>query len=261
VVKERAGEGVDTVYSSVSYDLSANVDNLVLTGTATNGTGNALDNHLIGNSANNVLEGGAGADILDGQSGTDTLWGGNGNDLLIGGNGADTLIGDLGKDSYNLTETTAATDTLRIAKGDSLVSSYDVAQSFKLGTGVVRTAGIDRLDLASTIIAANAAAVNGVDSGIIHSHHISNGIISFDDVNSYSTPLAVAATNLADVFGYLQANITGQKTVAFVSEGNTFVFQDGGGADRATDTLVELLGVTATSLSTTGIADHSVWIV
>jgi hypothetical protein len=55
----------------------------------------------------------------------------------------------------------------------------------------------------------------------------------------------------------LQANISGSNTVAFVSEGNTFVFQDGG----ATDTLVELVGVTATSLSNTGLANGTVWIV
>lgn len=63
VVIEAAGEGVDMVQSSVSHALSANVENLTLTGTRTsNGTGNALDNVLTGNSAANVLTGGAGND-------------------------------------------------------------------------------------------------------------------------------------------------------------------------------------------------------
>ncbi len=48
-----------------------------------NGTGNALNNHLIGNTANNTLTGGAGNDTLNGGSGTDTLIGGVGNDLYI----------------------------------------------------------------------------------------------------------------------------------------------------------------------------------
>ncbi|MDD1611452.1 MAG: hypothetical protein LUO95_12985, partial [Methylococcaceae bacterium] len=134
---------------------------------------------------------------------------------------------------------------------------YDVANTFKLGTGTVNIIGVDRLDLASTLIATDAAAVNGTDSGAILSHSISNGIISFDDVNSYTTPLAITATNLADTLGYLQANITGSNTVAFVSEGNTFVFQDGG----ATDTLVELVGVTAQSVNTSGLATNAVWII
>lgn len=81
---EVAGGGVDTVQSSVTWTLGAEVDNLTLTGTsAINGTGNALDNILVGNSANNTLTGGAGNDILDGGSGNDTMQGGAGNDIYV----------------------------------------------------------------------------------------------------------------------------------------------------------------------------------
>lgn len=238
-VVENANQGVDTVYSTVTHTLTANVENSVLTGAMViNGTGNTLNNQLTGNNANNTLSGVAGADTLDGQG------------------GADILIGGLGKDSYTLTETTAATDTVRVAKGDSLVASYDVVQGFHLGSGTVTT-GVDKLDLASTLVAANATTVNGVDSGTIMSHHISNGIISFDDTNTYAAPVTITATNLNNVISYLQANITKGNTVAFVSEGNTFVFQDGG----TTDTLVELVGVSANSLNNTGLTIDSVWIV
>jgi Ca2+-binding RTX toxin-like protein len=62
-VTEAAGAGTDTVQSSVTVTLSANVENLTLTGTAAiNGTGNTLANILFGNSANNILTGGAGND-------------------------------------------------------------------------------------------------------------------------------------------------------------------------------------------------------
>ncbi|MEH2536615.1 MULTISPECIES: beta strand repeat-containing protein [unclassified Bradyrhizobium] len=74
VVTEVADEGVDTLQSSISYTLGANVENLTLTGTGNlNGTGNADDNVITGNVGNNVLAGLGGADTLIGNSGTDTV--------------------------------------------------------------------------------------------------------------------------------------------------------------------------------------------
>jgi Ca2+-binding RTX toxin-like protein len=74
-VVENPGEGTDTVQSSVTYALDANVENLTLTGTAAiNGTGNALNNSLTGNAAANTLDGGAGADTLTGGKGNDTYF-------------------------------------------------------------------------------------------------------------------------------------------------------------------------------------------
>ena len=79
IVDETGGSGIDTVQSSISFNLAdpvhaiGDIENLTLTGKANiNATGNALDNVLIGNSGNNVLIGGAGADTLDGGGGTDT---------------------------------------------------------------------------------------------------------------------------------------------------------------------------------------------
>ena len=73
-VTENAGEGTDTVQSSVTRTLGSNFENLTLTGGANiNGTGNTLDNFLVGNTGNNTLNGGAGADTLDGGAGNDTL--------------------------------------------------------------------------------------------------------------------------------------------------------------------------------------------
>lgn len=70
VIVEYAGAGVDGVQSSVSYTLSANVENVTLTGaTAINGTGNDIGNTMTGNTAANMLTGGAGNDVLNGGRG------------------------------------------------------------------------------------------------------------------------------------------------------------------------------------------------
>ena len=92
VTYEATKEGFDTVQSSLTWTLGANVEELQLTGTAAiNGTGNDAANTLRGNSA---------ANILYGLGGNDLLFGNGGNDTLDGGAGADTLRGGLGNDTY-----------------------------------------------------------------------------------------------------------------------------------------------------------------
>ncbi|RJF86476.1 hypothetical protein D3874_05085 [Oleomonas cavernae] len=82
-VAEAAEAGIDTVQAGFSYSLGANLENLILAGSAAiNGQGNDLANAITGNDAANILNGGGGGD------------------LLSGGGGADTLSGDLGDDTY-----------------------------------------------------------------------------------------------------------------------------------------------------------------
>ncbi|QYK42909.1 MAG: hypothetical protein KF887_07375 [Paracoccaceae bacterium] len=71
--------GIDTIQSSVSFNLNATVgtqyvERLTLTGTQNiNATGNDLANVLIGNARSNTINGGLGSDTMTGGAGADTF--------------------------------------------------------------------------------------------------------------------------------------------------------------------------------------------
>jgi Ca2+-binding RTX toxin-like protein len=91
VVTEALNEGTDTVKSSVSFTLGANLENLTLTGTAQDnlsGTGNALKNTITGDAGANVLDGGGDVDKLLGGKGDDTYF----VDLIAKGTGTKATL-------------------------------------------------------------------------------------------------------------------------------------------------------------------------
>src|SRR5690606_37832563 len=97
-VLEYAGQGTDTVFTSVSYSLAANQEVEVLATTdnaattAINLTGNEFGQKLQGNSGANALSGGGGNDVLDGGGGNDWMAGGTGNDIYTVDNAGDKVI-------------------------------------------------------------------------------------------------------------------------------------------------------------------------
>lgn len=110
---EQPNSGKDRVYSSVTYTLPRNTEDLFLTGkTHINGFGNNADNTLNGNEGNNRLISGRG---------NDTVYGGGGNDLIYGGEGSDYLDGQQGNDNYLINLKQQGHDIIADSDGRNLI--------------------------------------------------------------------------------------------------------------------------------------------
>jgi hypothetical protein len=220
------GSGIDTAIASVDYSLPAWVERLTLSGNAAvSGTGNSLNNVLRGNSANNTLTGGEGSDVLQGGKGADTL------DVSDNGSGY------------------PAEDRIVIGTGHSTtaLNNCDKVLGYQMGE--------DALDMPSTIVAGDTAGKNGTDDKIadgvtIKSHRINNGLIQFDDQDTFASPITINDANLGSATNYLSANIGNHAAVAFIFSGKTpgtYVFSDSGSSTA--DNLVLIQGVSAAGLS------------
>ena len=119
---EAAGAGTDKVTSSVSFTLGANVENLILAGTAAiNGTGNALANVILGNGGANILNGGARRRHMQG---------GLGNDSYVVDNALDKVI-----------ETSASGGTDKVTSSVSFALGTNVEHLILTGTGAINGTG------------------------------------------------------------------------------------------------------------------------
>ncbi|MBM1169814.1 calcium-binding protein [Microvirga arabica] len=187
-VVEKANEGIDTIETSVSYALSAHVEHLTATGSASVAlTGNELSNTITGNAGNNTLDGGAGADVLNGGAGFDfasfassatgvaaSLGGGAGDSFvaiegIIGSGFADTLIGN------GTAELRGATggDTYRVRAGDVVVEALGQGRDTVLAsTSYALSAGaeIEVLKLTGVLSRASASLTGSNTANEIVGH-------------------------------------------------------------------------------------------
>ncbi|WP_371916730.1 beta strand repeat-containing protein [Pseudomonas sp. C9] len=125
---------IDSVRSSVSWTLGANLENLTLTGSADlTGSGNSLNNVLTGNDGNNVLDGGLG---------TDTMIGGKGNDAYALDQSSELGLvqenANEGTDTLYLTFNATAQDNVVNLSTSNLVNVENV---MLLGTGAFTALG------------------------------------------------------------------------------------------------------------------------
>ncbi|WP_420800942.1 putative Ig domain-containing protein [Pseudomonas cavernicola] len=163
------GEPADnttTVESAVNWTLAANLESLILSGSAAiNGTGNDLNNTIFGNAAANTLRGGAGNDMLAG---------GDGEDELIGGAGLDTLYGGAAADRFDFD----ALSEMSLAALRDVIGDFNAAEGDKIDLSrldaILATSDVDAFtfigsaDFSNTNAAGQLRFADGVLAGSVN---------------------------------------------------------------------------------------------
>jgi Ca2+-binding RTX toxin-like protein len=236
VVTEYAFGGFDdTVNAGISYTLDVTVENLVLLGSAAEGTGNKQNNRITGNDRDNVLRGRGGADTLDGGDGADTMFGGTGDDTYTVDDAADAAreLRDEGTDTVNAKisyELGAEVENLKLMAGFGAVE----------GTGNDRDT-LDGGDGADIMIGGGGYDTYIVDDAAdVVTEAIGEGFSEGFDLVETSVDYALAAGSEVEV---LYADPAGTTAIALVGNefDNVIVGHDGqntlgGGLGR--DTLI-----------------------
>jgi Ca2+-binding RTX toxin-like protein len=168
VIVEDASAGNDTVWTSVNYTLTDNIETMFLVG-AVNGIGSNGANLIVGYGAgNNTIYGLDGNDTIDGGLGADNLFGGNGNDTFILNTTSTDSIGDFGVGS----------DRLQISASD-------------FGGGLVANAAL----LSNQLLVGATSFADTAAQRFIYNN--TNGDLFFDADGSTASYTAVKIANLS----------------------------------------------------------------
>lgn len=229
-VIEYAGEGIDLVVSTISFDLRDTpfVENLTLSGLDDiNAKGNALDNTIKGNDGNNSISGGDGNDNIIAGGGNDIVSGGAGNDYLVGGDGVDLLTYKVGTTSgVTVSLDTTAKQNTGGAGIDSISGFENLEGTFfndRLtgSSGDNKIAGLSGDDWIRGL-AGNDDITAGADADTIHFERagVDNGV---DRIRGFQTGVDKLEFSAADGFS-AGAGFTVGKTA--VGSGAQFVWDN-----------------------------------
>jgi len=264
-VVEAVSAGTDTIKTDMGWTLGANVENLVLTGTAAvDGTGNTLANSLTGNSASNTLNGGAGAD---------TLIGGQGNDTYVVDNISDkiTELANEGTDTVQSTVTytlAANVENLTLAGTSAINGTGNGLSNILIGNSAANRltggAGNDTYiaGAGDTVVEALNAGIDTVQSSVTHTLAVNVENLTLTGIAAING----TGNSLNNVLtGNSGANVltggTGADTMAGGAGNDTYVVDDagdvvtetaGGGTDLVQSSITYVLGSEVENLTLTG---------
>lgn len=152
---------------------------------------------------------------------------------INGGAGADVIT------AAGVNHSAGLTTTFVIAAGDSLVSAYDSITGFDVGTGALFSSTLDFTSVALNAYA--ATAVSGNTAGELTVAVSAAGVVTFAGTKAAALTLAEKIAAVQNVV------VTGAgDSAVFVNGTNTYVFNN----NATADSVVELVGVTGTSLVT-----------
>jgi S-layer protein len=279
--------GVVANDTTASAGVAATTDtaaNLAVTYTSVNATADAAVT-ITGGAGDDVLTGSAAAlnaDTISGGAGADTIIGGTGVDTLTGGEGADTITGGLEADVINLTETTAAIDTVILTTGAAI--GVDVITGFNVATAADNGDNVDidlsdinalvgDLSLAGNFatasnVGASAApviaqvAVGAYDMATDATAHILNIVGDYATAGDLETALEIGGTSA------LTTNSTGTEFAAndafmvlYDNGTNSFLAYVVSAAGAANDATFASSDLTVTNMvQFTGISDSATFV-
>ena len=183
-----------------------------------------------------------------------TLVGSINDDTLTGGVAADTLTGGAGSDRFIINGGSSLA-TLGASGDAGTVSGYDVITDFNTAVDLLNLQGASIGPSTFASVGSNDSALT-ISGAKVMSHNLVNGLITFDDTDTFTTALSLTSTtNVAAAVDYLQKNDLGDAgaTVAFTatinSVAHTYIYEQVGATQNtANDILVDLTGVTISDL-------------